>query len=242
MNKMKRVIVVFFFMLASCTQNTLAPISVLKWEQQSSSSRTHRVIKGETLYAIAFRYDKDYKQLAVYNHLTVYSKLNEGQILKLYPYATAYSKPFNSSKNVSIHSLKRTPIIIRTSNNTLFQWHWPLKGVVTVNFMPNQGKKGIDIAGKKGDSIYAARSGTIAYAGNGLSGYGNLIIIKHDKDYLSAYAHNAHNLVHEGQYVKANQKIADIGMIEKKYWGVHFEVRKKGEPVNPLRYLGKMHA
>ncbi|MDP1603334.1 MAG: peptidoglycan DD-metalloendopeptidase family protein [Legionella sp.] len=105
------------------------------------------------------------------------------------------------------------------------------------NFFPEQGKKGIDIAGKKGDIVRAASGGMVAYSGNGLSGYGNLIIIKHDGQFLTAYGNNLRNRVREGQKVKAGQIIAEMGIVDRKFWGVHFEIRKAGQPVNPMSYL-----
>ena len=87
--------------------------------------------------------------------------------------------------------------------------------------------------------MHASSSGVVAYAGSGLAGYGNLIIIKHNNEFLTAYGNNARNLVREGQRVSSGQIIAEAGVIERKYYGVHFEIRKRGVPVNPLNYLQK---
>lgn len=114
-----------------------------------------------------------------------------------------------------------------------------MNGRVATRFIPQQGKKGIDIAGRKGEKIRAASSGVVAYAGNGLSGYGNLIIVKHNNQFLTAYGNNLRNLVKEGQKVKAGQIIAEMGVIDRRFWGVHFEIRRAGRPVNPLNYLGR---
>jgi lipoprotein NlpD len=116
-------------------------------------------------------------------------------------------------------------------------WLWPAEGRVATSFVPQQGKKGIDIAGHKGQKIRAAGDGTVAYAGNGLSGYGNLIIIKHDNQYLTAYGNNLRNLVKEGQRIHYGQTIADMGIVDRRFWGVHFEMRRAGKPVNPMDYL-----
>ena len=110
---------------------------------------------------------------------------------------------------------------------------------MVTGFIPAQGKKGINIACRKEDKVRAASSGVVAYAGSGLAGYGNLIIIKHNNEYLTAYGNNARNLVSEGQRVNSGQIIAVAGMVDHKYWGVHFEIRKAGKPVNPLIYLQK---
>jgi lipoprotein NlpD len=116
-------------------------------------------------------------------------------------------------------------------------WYWPVRGRVVTTFIPGQGKKGINIACNKGDRIKASSNGVVAYAGNGLQGYGNLIIIRHTNEFLTAYGNNARNLVREGQQVRAGQDIAEAGLVDRKYWGVHFEIRKKGIPVNPMSYL-----
>ena len=118
-------------------------------------------------------------------------------------------------------------------------WSWPVNGHVVTTFIPDQGKKGINIACKKGEKIHAAAGGVVAYAGSGLAGYGNLIIIKHNNEYLTAYGNSARNLVSEGQKVRPGQVIAEVGVVEHKYLGVHFEIRKAGKPVNPLIYLQK---
>ena len=87
--------------------------------------------------------------------------------------------------------------------------------------------------------MLAASSGVVAYAGSGQAGYGNLIIIKHDNQYLTAYGNNLRNLVREGQHIQTGQAIAEIGVVDRRYWGVHFEIRQAGKPVNPLNYLQK---
>ena len=117
-------------------------------------------------------------------------------------------------------------------------WLWPTDGNVIDNFSATEGgNKGIDIAGTKGQPIVATADGRVVYAGNALRGYGNLIIIKHNDDYLSAYAHNDTMLVREQQEVKAGQKIATMGSTGTSSTRLHFEIRYKGKSVNPLRYL-----
>jgi lipoprotein NlpD len=119
-------------------------------------------------------------------------------------------------------------------------WRWPARGEVVTNFsVKNTTNKGIDIKGKKGDSVRAAASGSVVYAGSGLRGYGKLVIIKHSDMYLSAYAHNSKIGVKEGQYVKAGQYIANIGSSGSRTDSakLHFEIRRNGKPVDPLRLL-----
>lgn len=117
-------------------------------------------------------------------------------------------------------------------------WRWPTDGKVFENFSSSEGgNKGIDIAGSKGQAIVATADGRVVYAGNALRGYGNLIIIKHNDDYLSAYAHNDTMLVREQQEIKAGQKIATMGSSGTSSTRLHFEIRYKGKSVNPLQYL-----
>ena len=125
-----------------------------------------------------------------------------------------------------------------TSSSPISAWRWPTDGKVIENFSSSEGgNKGIDIAGSKGQAIIATADGRVVYAGNALRGYGNLIIIKHNDDYLSAYAHNDTMLVREQQEVKAGQKIATMGSTGTSSTRLHFEIRYKGKSVNPLRYL-----
>ena len=237
---------VLVLILAGCgARNHLAPVSELKWQPVTRNQMTHVVRRGETLYSIAFRYDTDFRQLAAINRLRPPYSLRVGQMLSLRgikrrapvyyrkTYQPSYSKPMaKRAQPLVIYS----PVVTRRSNSG---WLWPVSGHVATNFIPDQGKKGINIACKKGDKVRASTAGIVAYAGSGLVGYGNLIIIKHNNEYLTAYGNNAKNLVREGQRVQTGQVIADAGIIDRKYWGVHFEIRKAGIPVNPLNYLQK---
>jgi lipoprotein NlpD len=115
-------------------------------------------------------------------------------------------------------------------------WLWPAEGKVITSFSDGNGK-GIDIAGKPGDPVVAAAAGKVVYAGSGLRGYGKLVIIKHDDSFLSAYAHNRQLLVNEGQSVSKGQKIAELGNTDADRPKLHFELRRQGKPVDPLKYL-----
>jgi lipoprotein NlpD len=131
------------------------------------------------------------------------------------------------------------PVSSTVSNSApVSTWRWPTDGKIIDNFSSSEGgNKGIDIAGSRGQPILATADGRVVYAGNALRGYGNLIIIKHNDDYLSAYAHNDTMLVREQQEVKAGQKIATMGSTGTSSVRLHFEIRYKGKSVNPLRYL-----
>lgn len=230
-------------LLSSCEyRDDLAPVVELHWREQNSTVIRHAVVRGETLYAIAFRYDKDYRQLAMLNHLSSPFTLRVGQILNLgptraVPFVDTPQPVVRHLPTKSGHVVRQQPVYSKTPPMTERGWQWPLRGNVVSRFMPQQGKKGIDIAAHRGSKIFAARAGVVAYAGSGLAGYGNLIIIKHDNQYLTAYGNNARNLVTVGQHIKSGQAIAEIGMVDRRYWGVHFEIRKTGKPVNPLIYL-----
>ena len=126
----------------------------------------------------------------------------------------------------------------QTASAPVSAWRWPTEGKVIENFSSSEGgNRGIDIAGSKGQSITATADGRVVYAGNALRGYGNLIIIKHNDDYLSAYAHNDTMLVREQQEIKAGQKIATMGSTGTSSTRLHFEIRYKGKSVNPLQFL-----
>ncbi|WP_337023925.1 MULTISPECIES: murein hydrolase activator NlpD [unclassified Pantoea] len=150
--------------------------------------------------------------------------------------------PSKGANNVATTTAPVTapPTVSSTTNSTtpVGSWRWPTDGKIIDNFSAAEGgNKGIDIAGSRGQPVVATASGRVVYAGNALRGYGNLIIIKHNDDYLSAYAHNDSMLVREQQEVKAGQKIATMGSTGTSSVRLHFEIRYKGKSVNPLRYL-----
>jgi lipoprotein NlpD len=113
---------------------------------------------------------------------------------------------------------------------------WPASGPVLGGFEDGR-SKGVDIGGKAGDPVYAAADGRVVYAGSGLRGYGNLVIVKHNATYLTAYAHNQTLLVKEDQSVRRGQKIAEMGSTDAERVELHFEIRKQGKPIDPLRLL-----
>ena len=164
------------------------------------------------------------------------------------PTTTTKSTPTNTTatiKNTTQVKTKTTqtnstnqinqPIFTNTSKSIV--WQWPAKGTIIERF--TNASKGIDIAGKIGDKVVAAANGRVVYAGNALPGYGNLIIIKHNDDYLTAYAHNQTFLVKEQQDVKAGQQIATMGSTGTSSPRLHFEIRFKAKSVDPILYLPK---
>lgn len=129
------------------------------------------------------------------------------------------------------------PILVSTAEDSPVAWGMPASGRIIAGFSENDHRKGIDIAGERGQSVSASAGGKVVYAGSGLRGYGKLIIIKHNSTYLSAYAHNDRLLVKEGQVVSRGQKIAEMGSTDANRVELHFEIRKLGKPVDPAKYL-----
>ncbi|OGV26820.1 MAG: hypothetical protein A3F18_02555 [Legionellales bacterium RIFCSPHIGHO2_12_FULL_37_14] len=202
---------------ASCARKDLAPVSELTWHGNNREASNHKVRYGETLYSVAFLYDQDYQKLAKYNHLKSYA-LRENQILKLLPREKYKTRQFNTGK---------------------LRFNWPITGRVIKRFSVAKASKGINISGYKMEPVKASASGVVAYAGNGIPGYGQLILIKHNNQFLTAYGNNAVNLVKEGQQVKAGQVIGKVGYLDRQHSGLHFEIRRSGKPVNPLLYIQK---
>lgn len=238
--------------LWSCSGNSqLAPVSD-RQQPPSIKLHSHRVVVGETLYSIAWRYGVDYKQLARHNGISSAYTIYPGQLLRLDIGKKTVTRP--RSQEVKSVSTPRLKTAYRSKNKTNkpsrsgvvqpyvkgFKWRWPADGNILVTFASGNGlNKGIDIAGKLGEPVISAGPGSVVYSGNGLRGYGKLLIIKHNEQYLSAYAHNRRLLVAEGDVVKAGQKIAEIGSSGTDRNKLHFEIRRDGKPVDPTKYLPK---
>ena len=118
-----------------------------------------------------------------------------------------------------------------------YRWQWPTNGVVIRGYNPAAGAKGLDFEGKIGQPVYAAAPGKVVYSGSALKGYGELVIIKHDDLRLSAYGYNRKRLVSEGQMVQGGQAIAELGLGPENRPVLHFEIRERGQPVDPVPYL-----
>ncbi len=202
----------------------------------------HTVQKGETLYAIAFRHGVDYKKVARWNNIRAPYTIYAGQRLKLSPTGTS-SKTYqakNKPKQKSVPKTTTKPITKKPEKIVKHTWNWPTQGKVIRTYSTALGgNKGIDIAGKVGQPVLAASSGKVVYSGNGLASYGNLVIVKHSEHFLSAYAHNRKLFVKEGGEVKRGEKIAELGNTGTSEVKLHFEIRFKGKPVDPLKYLPK---
>ena len=186
----------------------------------------------DTLYSIAWAFGLDYRDLARRNHISSPYKLRYKQ--------RVYIDNITSTKIKNKRKIRRSITKSYKSRVTspIKGWIWPSYGKVVEKFNSKHGgNKGIDIAGRYGSAILASNAGKVVYSGMGIPSYGKLLIIKHSDDYLSAYAYNSKMLVHEGQVVKAGQKIATMGRSDSDSVRLHFEIRKVGQPINPLRYL-----
>ena len=211
------------------------------------NSRVHIVRKGETLYSIARYYRKNVSTIAKCNKLRYPYTIYPGQ--KLATYCSANNNRIKSKQTHSSQIKNKKPSNINKKSKKARnveqvtvkgRWRWPTIGHVVRRFQSgNQAKTGLEIGGKYRQKVVAARSGKVVYSGSGLIGYGKLIIVKHDKRFLTAYGYNAELLVKEGDKVKAGQVIARMGRSSAKKAALFFELRKDGKPVNPLRYLPK---
>ena len=229
--------------ITSCASNKLSNVTY------DYDHGYHTVLKGETLYSIAWRHGLDYKKVASWNNIRSPYTIYAGQRLRLTaPEITSKTYAKKSSSKKQTTSSKKSSTTKKTSSTstkkkvTTFKhdWGWPTKGKVIGTYSNKAGgNKGIDIAGNVGQDVFAASSGRVVYSGNGLLGYGNLIIVKHSEQYLSAYAHNDKLFVKEGGTVKRGQKIAELGKTGTNTPKLHFEIRENGKPVDPLRYLPK---
>ncbi len=207
-----------------------------RWDY--APARTHVVRSGETLFTIAFRYGHDHRELARWNKLGDGSLIYPGQVIRLTP-------PPGATKAGATSSPRATPARPTPAKSTppppsdpSPSWEWPTRGRVSAEFDGRPGSgAGLMIDGTAGQPVIAAASGRVVYSGGGLIGYGQLIILKHNDTYLSAYGHNASLLVKEGDTIKKGQRIATMGEGPGQKPRLHFEIRRNGKPVDPRRYL-----
>jgi lipoprotein NlpD len=215
------VILSLSMLLASCGSGP-------KWYDNPD---THIVRSGETLYSIAFRYGKKPEDLARWNRLGNGSLIYAGQTLRLTP-------PSGSTRTTAGAPRPSPKPLPKIPDQPSPQWAWPTSGRISVEFGAKPGPgTGVLINGKSGQPIVAAAPGRVVYAGSGLIGYGQLIILKHNDTYLSAYGYTASLQVKEGQVVKQGQRIATMGEGPERKARLHFEIRRNGQPVNPRQFL-----
>ncbi|QWE15846.1 peptidoglycan DD-metalloendopeptidase family protein [Polynucleobacter sp. AP-Nino-20-G2] len=210
----------------------------------------YRVKRGDTLARIALDNGQSPRDVAQWNNMSNPNQIEVGDLILVRPPAGPKTPVKPVSKTPSNIDAPKTDVPKADASKVDapkadaskemvaepgIRLSWPAKGKVTEEF--NDKNKGIDIAGKLGESVAAASDGKVVYAGNSLRGYGNLVIIKHDNTYLTAYAHNRTLLVKEGDTVKKGQKIAEMGDTDANAVKLHFELRVNGKPVNPTPYL-----
>jgi len=212
-----------------------------------SGAGWYTVKPSDTLYSISWRYGLDYKLVAAWNNIEVSAPIYPGQRLKLVAPAgqsQATSSGVAPRKTQTATASNKNTGSSKTGTDEFNytdpdKWIWPTEGKPLNTFSATKlDRRGIDIAGKSGQPVRAVASGKVVYSGNGLAGYGNLIIIKHSDTFLSAYAYCRERLVEEGMAVSAGRVIAKMGHKDNTA-KLHFEIRRNGKPVDPLKYLPK---
>ena len=214
------------------------PVKVSKPKYGAS----HVVRRGETVYRIATNNGITALDLALWNNIPPPYVIHPGQRLRLYPGGSSSSRSVASRRPSPSSAGRASPppaaAPVQAPARASFGWRWPTEGQLIGRFVSGDPtKQGVDIAGSPGQAVRAAADGVVVYSGSGLVGYGELIIVKHDEQWLSAYGHNRARLVNEGALVKAGQQIAEMGRTGAVRDMLHFEIRYNGKPVDPLQYL-----
>lgn len=235
---------------------------VLPGAENAGKPGYYTVRQGDTLVRIALESGQNWRDIARWNNLDNPNVLEVGQVLRVAPPAAstvaaaptapgsapvAALPPASAASSVPrgtgtaaapAPAPAPAPTPARNPADEDVAWSWPTQGAATLLAgFDEQKNKGLDIAGRAGDPVFAAADGRVVYAGAGLRGYGNLIILKHNSTYLTAYAHNQSLLVKEDQNVRKGQKIAEMGSTDTDRVKLHFEIRRDGKPVDPARYL-----
>ena len=247
-------LIVSLLTLAGCGCEAMVPVADLTVYR--GPGKVHVVTADETLYSIAWATGLDYRHIAYVNALRPPYRLKTGQRLRvaesgyykaIAPVESAVGdsrlkQKKNQATENNSDAMKVGGTSFRTSGSddsspAKGKWIWPVRGRLLQSFASRAGSNGIDIGSTEGTLIRAAAGGKVVYAGSGLRGYGNLLIIKHSSVYLSAYAHNRRLLVAENDLIKAGATIAEMGKTGTFSSRLHFEIRYKGRPVDPLDYL-----
>lgn len=241
-------------LVTGCSSHNSAPVSS-RSAPPSNRILVHQVESGETLYSIAWRYDLDFRKLARANGIREPFVISRGQLVSLdtSKISSAAAKTVNKSeKKTKIAASKANTNVVTSapkSTKTLknkpksassqvvygtnWQWKWPVKGKIVESYSLPKLHKGIKIKSVSRAAVRSSAPGLVVYAGEGLRGYGKLVIIKHSEILLSAYAHNDQIMVREGQTVRQTEIISRLGSDGTMY----FEIRKDGYPVDPEGYL-----
>jgi lipoprotein NlpD len=244
-----------------------APAKIVASADNAGKPGYYSVKSGDTLIRIGMDNGQSWRDIARWNNIENPNLIETGQILRVTPpeETGVVVRPVSSTNVVTSPAPANTASAPAPASNTAFRppasaanppnastpannlansdsaedtvsFQWPTRGNVLAGFDEVK-NKGIDIAGKAGDPVLAAADGKVVYAGSGLRGYGNLVILKHNNTYLTAYAHNQSLLVKEDQAIKRGQKIAEMGNSDADQVKLHFEIRRQGKPVDPAKYL-----
>ena len=238
------------------------PAKTLPGAENAGKPGYHTVRPGDTLIRISLDTGQNWRDIARWNNIDNPNVIEVGQVLRVIPPVGSVSDVAGARPPVPAASAPATgtPPVASTPRGTAtapvaslppannlpaasageddVPWGWPTSGAATVLAgFDEQRNKGLDLAGKPGDPVLASADGRVVYAGAGLRGYGNLIILKHNNTFLSAYAHNQALLVKEDQTVRKGQKIAEMGSSDADRVKLHFEIRRQGKPVDPAKYL-----
>ena len=230
---------------------TTAPVKQLPGFENAGKPGYYTVKPGETLIRIGLEAGQSHKDIARWNNLENPNRIEVGQVLRIAPPVTSVitgvvTKPVTSGSVTPVAiapasagksaAAPSTVAPVSGASEDDIAWIWPTNGAVLAGFDEVK-NKGLDIGGATGDPVLAAADGRVVYVGAGLRGYGNLIILKHNNTYLTAYAHNKTLLIKEDQSVRKGQKIAEMGNSDSNIVKLHFEVRRQGKPVDPAKYL-----
>lgn len=250
----KLILTIGLVFLAGCATDRSGESESLDPESNAPVGQgEYRIRRGDTLHSIAVRHGTDWPTLARLNGLSSPNAIQVGQVLRVSGQAPMRVAPatitnaptrLDSSSTASRAAppVPNSPLRVTPSSSPpptgSGKWQWPTEGQVVAAFSTDNGlNKGVDISGQQGQPIVASQAGSVVYAGSGLRGYGELIIIKHNETYVSAYGHNSRLLVKEGQQVQAGQQIAEMGSSGTDRVKLHFEIRRQGKPVDPVQYL-----
>ena len=201
---------------------------------QPSGPGYYTVQKGDTLSSIARKFRRSNSDIIAWNKLTDPNDIKVDQVLRVLPQGARAASAVSSKTTPRSVDSTDTPTATSDEKDPV-DWTWPASGQSSDGV--GQGKKGIDIFGQLGQPVLAAAAGKVMYSGSGIRGYGNLVIIKHNSNLLSVYAHNKTIVVKEGQMVSKGQQIAEMGKSDSNAVKLYFEIRRQGKPVDPSRFL-----
>lgn len=230
-------------------------VKLLPGAENAGKPGYYSVKPGDTLIRIGLESGQNFRDIVRWNNLENPNIIEVGQVLRVVPpvaETAVVTRPVVAGTVLATASSPRPPAsapaaaavapavvaapAASAGSDEDVGWIWPAQGALLAGFDEAK-NKGLDIGGKAGDAVVASADGRVVYAGAGLRGYGNLIILKHNNTFLTAYAHNQSLLVKEDQTVKRGQKIAEMGNSDADRVKLHFEVRRQGKPVDPARYL-----